>query len=114
MYPHERSLIELTAGKPFAIVGVNSDPDRKSIREIAAKKNLNWRSFWDGPNSTDGPIATQWRVTAWPTNYLIDAKGIIRFKHIHGNRMDRAIELLLDELGESIELTGKTDLEPDH
>jgi len=76
MYPHERSLIESTAGKPFTIVGVNSDPDLLSIREIAAKKNLNWRSCWDGPNGTEGPIATRWCITAWPTNYLIDAKGL--------------------------------------
>lgn len=107
MYPHERSLIELTAGKPFSIVGVNSDPDLESIRKIVKEKNLTWRSFWNGQDGTEGPIATSWGVTAWPTNYLIDAQGIIRFKHLHASRLDQAIESLMNELGEPVELTEK-------
>ena len=27
MYPHERSLVEEMKDKPFALIGVNSDPD---------------------------------------------------------------------------------------
>jgi hypothetical protein len=101
MYPHERSLIEQTAGKPFAIIGVNSDEDLDSIRQIAKSKNLTWRSFWDGD---EGPIAKDWCITAWPTTYLIDSHGVIRHKHIMGDRLDRAIESLMEEAGHPIKL----------
>ncbi len=33
MYPHERSLVEKLEGKPFALIGINSDLDRDKIKE---------------------------------------------------------------------------------
>lgn len=101
MYPHERSLIEQTLGKPFVIVGVNSDDNLDSIREIAKNKNLTWRSFWDGD---DGLIAKDWCITGLPTTYLIDTRGVIRYKQIMGERLDRAIEELMEEAGEPLKL----------
>ena len=32
MYPHERSLVERMKDKPFALIGVNSDVDKKKLR----------------------------------------------------------------------------------
>jgi hypothetical protein len=29
MYPHERSLVNRLAGKPFVLLGINSDDDRE-------------------------------------------------------------------------------------
>lgn len=91
MYPHERSLVTKYEGKPFAIVGINSDRDREKIKQICVEKKLTWRSFWNG-GSTGGPISTRWNVSGWPTIYLIDHKGIIRAK---GHGLD---DKLLDEL----------------
>jgi hypothetical protein len=93
MYPHERSLVEKFAGKPFAILGVNSDPDRDRIREIVKEKALTWRSWWDG--GTDGPIATRWNVRGWPTVYIIDHEGVIRARDPHGEQIDRALAELV-------------------
>jgi hypothetical protein len=76
MYPHERSLVTKFQGKPFSILGVNSDSNREQLKEVLAKEKLTWRSFWDG-GSTDGPIARRWNVNGWPTVYLIDHKGTI-------------------------------------
>ena len=33
MYPHERSLVKKLEGKPFALIGINSDTDRDKIKE---------------------------------------------------------------------------------
>lgn len=63
-------------GKPFVIVGVNSDADRAKVKTLSAKKGSPWRSFWDG-GSTNGPIQSQWNIQAYPTMYLIDHKGVI-------------------------------------
>ena len=95
MYPHERSLVERLKGKPFAIVGVNSDP-REKVKAAIKEEKITWRSFWDG-GSTDGPISTAWAVQGWPTIYLLDAKGVIRHKNVRGAEMDAAIEALVAE-----------------
>jgi hypothetical protein len=76
MYPHERSLVKQYSGRPFVIIGVNSDANRETLKKVLAEEKLTWRSFWDG-GSTDGPIARQWNVSGWPTLYLIDHRGVI-------------------------------------
>ena len=100
MYPHERSLVKRLAGKPFALLGVNSDSDREALKEVIKRENITWRSWWDG-GSTRGPIATKYQVRAWPTIYVIDHKGIIRYKNVRGEALDKAVDTLLKELEES-------------
>ncbi|OUU26296.1 MAG: hypothetical protein CBC13_00475 [Planctomycetia bacterium TMED53] len=95
MYPHERSLVEKYSADPFAIVGVNSESTIEKAREVVKENKINWLNFYDG--GTDGPIATRWNVSGWPTIYLIDAKGVIRYKDVRGEEMDKAIELLVNE-----------------
>jgi len=97
MYPHERSLVKRLADQPFAIVGVNSDEDRSALKEVFKQESITWRSFWDGGN-TSGPIATRWNVTSWPTIYVLDHEGRIRFKNVRGEELDRAVDALIKEL----------------
>ena len=97
MYPHERSLVKRLENKPFALLGVNSDP-RDKVKPALKRENITWRSFWDGGN-TSGPIATQWKVTGWPTIYILDDKGVIRYRDARGEAMDHAVDTLLKEMG---------------
>jgi len=96
MYPHERSLVEKMKGKPFALIGVNSDSKEK-VQAAIKRENITWRSFWDGGN-TGGPIATQYGVRGWPTIYVIDHEGIIRYKDVRGPAMDKAVDELIDKV----------------
>ena len=84
--------------KPFVLIGVNSDRDRAQLKEVIRQEGISWRSFWDG-GSPKGPIAMQWNVHAWPTLYVLDDRGIIRFKNVFGAELDRAVDLLLAEVG---------------
>jgi hypothetical protein len=34
----------------------------------------------------------------FPTIYVIDAKGVIRFKDVHGEAMDKVVATLLEEM----------------
>ena len=97
MYPHERSLVEKHSDQ-FVILGVNSDRSRDKLREAMKRENITWNSFYDG-GGTGGPIATRWGVRGWPTIYLIDADGVIRFKDVRGDSLDSALEQLLSEMG---------------
>ncbi len=96
MYPHERSLVKRLEGKPFALLGVNSDPKAK-LKQVLKKENMTWRSWWDG-GDTSGPIASQWNVRGWPTIYVLDHKGVIRFKGPREKQLDAAVDQLLAEM----------------
>ncbi|MAD80502.1 MAG: hypothetical protein CMJ50_06625 [Planctomycetaceae bacterium] len=95
MYPHERSLVKKLANEPFVLLGVNSDPKEKVLAALE-RENITWRSFWDGGN-TSGPIASRWNVRGWPTIYVLDQKGVIRYKNVRGKAMDKAVDALLAE-----------------
>ena len=97
MYPHERSLVKQHADRPFALLGVNSDEDREALKAIVKKENIVWRSWWDG-GSVDGPIHTRWQVAERPAIYVLDAKGVVRFKAASDEGLDAVVQSLLDEL----------------
>ncbi len=98
MIPHERSLVQRLKDKPFALLGINSDADKKLYYEKQKEMGVTWRSFWNGPKGTSGPISTKWNVRGWPTIYVLDHKGVIRFNGVRGEKMDAAVDQLLAEL----------------
>ena len=38
MYPHQRSLVKHLANEPFALIGVNSDKDKKELKVRMTKR----------------------------------------------------------------------------
>jgi hypothetical protein len=92
-------------GKPFALIGINSDP-KNHLRDVIKKQEMTWRSWWDG-GDTSGPIATQWNIHGWPTIYVLDHKGVIRVKEVRGEELDKAVDGLLAELEKSGQSDGK-------
>jgi hypothetical protein len=82
-------------GKPFALLGVNSD-GKDRLRRTMKSENITWRSWWDGGN-TEGPIAKAWNVKGWPTIYVLDANGVIRHRDIRDKELDAAINTLVRE-----------------
>jgi hypothetical protein len=105
MYPHERSLVKNLAGKPFALVGVNSDRDTDALKPVLEKEKITWRSFWNGPLGTGGPISKAWGVRGWPTLYVIDHKGVIRNKYL-GSPGDKVLDDVIEKLVKEAEKEG--------
>jgi hypothetical protein len=95
MIPHERSLVKKFEGQPFALIGVNTDKDRESVKQQSKEKEVTWRSFWVG--GTDSPICQQWEVEVFPTIYIIDREGIIRGVANSSKDMEMLVERLLKE-----------------
>ena len=96
MYPHERSLVEKMQGKPFALLGVNTDTNREELKQTLVKEKITWRSWFDG--ATQGPIGRQYGVQTWPTIYVIDHKGVIQYRNLGGADLERVVETLLAEM----------------
>jgi hypothetical protein len=95
MYPFERSLVQQYADQPFVFLGVNSDPNRETVKAAMRRERITWRSWMDGNR---GPIAERWWIDAWPTLFLIDAQGVIRARNLPDTVLPRAIDFLLQEM----------------
>jgi hypothetical protein len=90
--------VKRLADQPFALLGVNSDKDLEKLQGVLKEENITWRSFWNGEKGTSGPISTAWNVRSWPTIYVLDHNGVIRYKNVRGEKMDAAVDTLLKEL----------------
>ncbi len=101
MYPHERSLVKDLQDQPFALLGVNSDKDLDKLRPRLEAENISWRSFWNGPDGTRGPISQAWDVMGWPTIYFLDGDGIIRERNKRNDAMGEIVAELLAEMDHS-------------
>jgi len=81
--------------KPFALIGVNvNDRESLKLKETMAAEKMNWRSF--GYQET---VNAKWNPST-PSYYVLDHKGVIRYKWIGapGERaIDTALEKLIDE-----------------
>ena len=103
MYPHERSLVKKLEGKPFVLLGVNSDPDQDRLKTRMKEEEMTWRSWWDG-GDTNGPIANQFNVRGWPTLYILDHTGVIRHKFLGfpgEETFDKAVDTLVEAAEEA-------------
>jgi hypothetical protein len=82
---------------------VNVGGNAKNLKDVTRKENLTWRSFADVGNAGQGPIAAQWNLTNTPTLYVLDARGVIRYKWV-GGPGEKAIDAALDKLMKEIEV----------
>ena len=82
--------------KPFALVSVNTDKELATVKESVSSGEVTWRLWCDG--GTDGPITTRWGVISFPSIFVLDPTGVIRFKDVRGDDLDRAVATLLAEI----------------
>jgi len=96
MIPHERSLVKKLEGRPFALIGVNTDSDREMVKTRSEKDQVTWRSFYD--KTGGGHICRAWSINSFPSIFLIDHKGVIRYTDLYdNNQIEQAVEKLLAE-----------------
>ncbi len=95
MVPQERLLVKRLQGKPFVLLGFNGDDAAAMGKLVAQREGMTWRSWWD--RGRDAAIIRRWNVIGWPTTYVLDAQGLIRYKNIRGQALDDAVDKLLEE-----------------
>ena len=97
-YPYYRLMEELYANWPFAILGVEAG-SREAANRLKAQHRLTYRSWWDGAGaeSVRGPIASAWHIRGWPTTYVLDANGMVRFVDLRDEDLLKGVRQLLAE-----------------
>ncbi len=98
MIPHEREMVKRLADKPFALVSISADETPQTVTEFIAKEPMPWTHWYNGPS---GSIIADLNVYCYPTIYVLDAKGVIRYKDIRDKLLDDAVDVLLKEVDES-------------
>jgi len=96
MVPHERELWKRHHAKPFVLLGINCGDKREAAKKTTEQRQMTWTSLWDG-DEIRGPIETDYNVDHWPTIYVIDSQGIIRYFDVRDQELEKAVETLLAE-----------------
>ena len=94
-YPQMRDLAGRLKDRPFAIVSINAEPEKtlKELRDAWAAEKNGWRCLFDG--TWEGPIQKAWNVQRFPTIFVLDGEGRIRFKNVRGPDLEAAVDGLL-------------------
>ena len=74
----------------------------KQLKEVMARERLTWRSFAD-----DGSIVGTWNLPGTPTFYVLDHRGVIRYKWA-GAPGEKVMDAALKKVIEEAEKAGKT------
>jgi len=97
MLPHERKMVKRLADKPFTLLGINSDKSRSALKKILKNENITWSNIYDGP-AGKGKIANRWNVQSWPTTFILDHTGKIRYRDLRDEAMEKAVVKLLKDI----------------
>jgi peroxiredoxin len=100
--------------KPFALIGVNINcHDPKALKEVMDKERLTFRSFTDKADGEGlGVIGSAWNLFGTPTVFVLDHKGVIRYRQM-GIPDKKAIDGVLKELIREAETNDKKEKETD-
>ena len=78
------------------MIGINTDTDKAEYRKKAKSHKLNWRDAWQG--SPSGALPTSWGINMYPSNFVLDGEGVIRYTNVHGERLDKVVSKLISEV----------------
>jgi hypothetical protein len=98
MFAYERNLVLRMKGKPFALLGVNSDTNQNQLRQDLVTHEINWRSFKE--QRPGGSISRDWGVQTWPTLFLVDHRGLVRQRFVDkpdDSQLENWVQLLVRE-----------------
>jgi thiol-disulfide isomerase/thioredoxin len=98
MIPAESELVKKLEGKPFALVSISADDKKDTLKQFLVKTPMPWTHWFNGP---DGGVVEEWDIEYFPTVYVIDHKGTIRYKDVRDKDLEDAVTGLLKELEDS-------------
>jgi thiol-disulfide isomerase/thioredoxin len=93
MIPHEKEMVKKLQDKPFTLISISVDDKKEAAKEFVEKEKMAWVHWWDGQNTA----LKDWNIQYIPAIYVLDTKGVIRYKGVRGEELEKAVEELLKE-----------------
>ena len=97
MIPHEREMVGRLEGKPFRLVDLSVDDDVKTLKDFLAKEKLPWTHWWAGPGGPESSFMQDWDIRGIPAIFVLDGEGVIRYRNVRGDELEKAVNALLKE-----------------
>ena len=95
MIPHEREMVEKLKGQPFALISVSADEDKADLDKFLQKTAMPWIHWWG--EADNGKVLKALGIHQYPTIYVLDANGLIRYRNVRGEELEKAVNALLKE-----------------
>lgn len=95
MIPHHVELTERLKDKPFSMLSVSCDRDQETLEAFLKDTSMPWDHWWVAPESE---FKKTLNIASFPTIYVLDHKGVIRYKNIRDEQLEEAVDKLLAEI----------------
>lgn len=82
--------------KGFEIIGISLDNEREKFQNYLRENKMDWPQLFDGKYWLS-EYAQLYAVNSIPATFLIDKKGVIRYKNVRGEKLREAVLQLLGE-----------------
>lgn len=80
-------------GKGFEVLSVSLDQNAAAWEKAIEKDQLIWPYHVSDLQGWNNAAAQKYGVNSIPTNFLVDGKGIIVAKNLHGTDLEKALDL---------------------
>ncbi|MCK4538131.1 MAG: redoxin domain-containing protein [Candidatus Krumholzibacteria bacterium] len=94
--PHVKKVYEKYNPKGFEIIGISMDDSKVKLDEYIKNESIKWRQVFDG-KGWKSELGQKYAIASIPTTFLLDREGVIRYKNLRGDDLEKAVK----------ELTGK-------
>lgn len=98
MLPQQREMVKKLEGKPFVLLGINSDSGRSGLKARFEKESVTWPNILEGSHGEkDGAkISKKWNIHGYPTIFIIDPAGkIVKRGFLSHELIEQAVEAQL-------------------
>lgn len=91
--PNVLKAYDALKAKGFEIVGISLDEEKSELEKIIKRKKIAWPQYFDG-SGWDNKIAKRFGITAVPTMWLVDQKGMVVDANVRGELAAKVEKLL--------------------
>ena len=87
-FPELTSIYQTYKAKGFEIIGINTDKTSDEWKASVSKFKTSWEGLWDKENASSSKLS----ITSFPTNLLVDSKGMIIYRNIELDELKKFLE----------------------
>ena len=110
MIPDLREWHERLKDQPFELISVSADQSVDTLKSFLGDNDMPWTHWFAG----DSDILREWNVRGYPTTFILDAGGKVRYSDLRGEALEGAVNNLLLEMANQPGETACLKLEGDH